>query len=199
MSETTTLPFDSASAAPAAETEQRPDRRKLLLILAAGAVVFALLGYFVALPFLSGGTAKVPPAADAPARAAAGTAVPAKPKVVPKTFNDVIGRDPFAPLVTAAAATAAAAGGTAAAAGGTAATTPATTTPATTAGKTTFKVITVTGSKAAVSVDAKKYTVSTGHVFATTYRLLKTTGGSCASFSYGEMRFSLCEGQTFIF
>lgn len=199
MSETTSFPFDSTPGAHAVDGEGG-NRRRLLLLVGAGVLVVAVLGYFLAVSVLGGGTDALPVGGGAPhlpGGAIAATA-PAAPKVVPKTFAGVVGRDPFGALVTAPT------GGGAVATGGAATTpaappAPAATTPATTPGMTTFKVLSVSGSKATVSVDAKKYTMSVGQVFAKSYKLLKTTGGSCAAFAYGEMRFSLCEGQTFIF
>ncbi|MDP9240554.1 MAG: hypothetical protein M3O55_07950 [Actinomycetota bacterium] len=200
MSETTSFPFDSTPGAPAVDGEVG-NRRRLLLLVAAGVLVVAVLGYFLAVTVLGGGNDQLPVGRSAPhlpGGALVATAPAVAPKVVPKSFAGVVGRDPFGALVTAPT------GGGAAATGGaattpTAAPTAPATTPATTPGMTTFKVLSVTGSKATVSVDTTKYTMNVGQVFAKTYKLLKTTGGSCASFAYGEMRFSLCEGQTFIF
>lgn len=198
MSETTSLPFVSAMEA---EVEvEGPDRRRLLLLIAVGVLLAALVAYFVAVRLLGGGH----PAAGsvkAPVHRGAAAAAVAKPKVVPKTFTDVVGRDPFAPLVTPPAAKTASTSTvtTANPAAPAASPAPAAVAPPTTAGLTTFKVLSVSGNSSTVLVDTKKYTVNTGQVFAGTYRLLKTSDGSCGSFSHGEMRFNLCEGQTFIF
>jgi len=88
------------------------------------------------------------------------------------------------------------------AAGTPAASTPTTapaTNPPTTPGMTTFKVLSVSSTGAVVTVDTVRYAVAVGKVFAKSYKLVKTTGGTCAYFSYGESKFGLCEGQTFIF
>lgn len=202
MSETmTTFPFE-ASLDNGVEPET-PDRRKLFVLLAVGVLIAALLGYFVAVPLLSADKVTSPPPVVGHAAAAGAKVNPVvPPKVVPKTFAGVTGKDPFHPLVrqpaAGAAGTSTTTTSTTAPAAGSTVTQPATT-PATTPGMVTFKVLSVSGSKATVSVDTKKYTASVGQVFAKSYKLLKTSGGSCAAFVYGEMRFSLCEGQTFIF
>ncbi len=172
------------------------------MFIAAGAVVAALLGYFVAVPLLRGTakpvastlTATGPPVTGT-AAAAPAAAPTATPRIVPKTFSNVVGRAPFAPLVTAPAAAAAAASTATPTTPAAAASTAPTTTP----GKTTFKVISATATRATVSVDGKTYTPSTGQVFAKSFKLLKISSGSCGSFAHGEMRISLCKGQTFIF
>ncbi|MEP6696015.1 MAG: hypothetical protein ABJA34_03950 [Pseudonocardiales bacterium] len=196
MSETSGFPFDPDVGAPAAGAGSR---RRLLLFVAAGVLILAALGYYLAVSVL-GGTDPVVPAVAGRSRLPdpGALAAPSMPNVAPKTFSDVIGRDPFGPLVTAPAAGAAAAAPAAPAptaipapgAAGATGTTP---------GMTTFKVLGVSGNQAIVSLDTKKYTVTVGATFATAYKLLKTSGGSCAAFAYGEMRFDLCEGQTLIF
>jgi hypothetical protein len=195
MTETTASPLDPVPDEPEAEGPQ--NRRRMLLFVGAGVVVAALVGYFVVFPLLQSPAkpvastltvAKPPVASSSP--------VPtAKPTVVPKSFTDVMGRDPFIPLVLPGGT----GGGATPANPSATPSTGASPAPSTAAGKTTFTLISVTGSKSTVSVDAKKYTMSVGQVFAKSYRLLKTVSGACASFSYGAMRFSLCEGQTFIY
>lgn len=89
-------------------------KRKLAIVGGAGVTALAVVGYFVVLPMLSGGSAddsapvavrrgKAPvTAADAKAaKAKAGAAKPAaKPAVQPASYNDVSARqDPFKPLV----------------------------------------------------------------------------------------------------
>ncbi len=204
MSEISGLPFDTAPDEHEPQ-DAAPDRRKLLLFIAAGAVVAALIGYFVALPLLSGAKPVTSTVVVTKPPSGGGSGLPSvapvKPPTRVKTFANVIGRDPFDPLVTAAVAPAPANPPAPSGAPTQPTTTPTTTptSPTTPAGKTAFTVLNVTGAKATVTVNTKKYTMSTGQVFATHYRLLRITSGSCASFSRGEMRFSLCEGQTFIF
>lgn len=197
MTDTTAFPFDG-EASTDEEITAGPNRRRLLLFIAVGVVVAALIGYLL-VGVLFAGSEQLAPGAANPLVPGASRLTPASPTPSPKAAPQSVaaaGRNPFLPLVAPVAA-AAPAGGAAAPAG--AAPAVPTSAPSSTPGMTTFKVLSVSGNQAVVTIDGKRYTPSTGQAFATTYRLVSTSDGMCADFTKGQTRFGLCEGQTLIF
>ena len=205
-----TFPFQAEGAEP----EAANDRRKLAVVAGAGALAVAVLGYFVVVPVLTGGSddasseasvvRRRPPvtAPKAPAKAAA------KPVAQPATYADTSARqDPFKPLVLAPvvvpAAPVAVPGVAAPPATGTGTGTG--TTPGGTAGGGS---VNVGGQRVAlVHVYAKDgasyaqtkvgdtvHTPKVGDVFAGTYKLLAVSGKT-ATYLYGDEQFTLSEGQ----
>jgi hypothetical protein len=201
-------------AAPAAEAEapaESGDRKKLLMVGGAGALVVAVLGYFVVVPVLTGGsgddtpvtTVRKKPAVTAAQKPAAKPAAK-KPVVQPQSYNDVQARtDPFKPLVVEPVAAPVAPPAAPAAPGGTAA--PA---PAGGSGTTAGSSTTVQGQRvillhvykrdgksyAQTKVGDKVYSPALGDVFAGSYKLLAVSGKS-ATYLFGDEQFSLSEGQ----
>jgi hypothetical protein len=47
-----------------------------------------------------------------------------------------------------------------------------------------------------VTVGGKSYSVAVGDVFGTYFKTLRLKNGKCGSFSYGDERFDLCEGES---
>ncbi len=203
MTETATFPFD-ASTISDDDDAAGPDRRKLLLLIAVGVIASALVGYFVAVQLFGGAepvTAPVTGARTVPAPLAA--ASPPAPAAPPRSVTAAANRNPFVPLAFAPVAAAAAGSGSAAAAprAPLAAAAPAQqpSTSAATPGMTTFKVLSISGNQAVVTIDGSRYTASVGQTFAKTFKLIATSGGVCGDFSNGATRLGLCEGQTLIF
>lgn len=197
MTETATFPFDT-STSPDDEAATGPDRRKLLLLIAVGVIVSSVVGYFLAVSLFGGAEPATTPKALSPTAAPQASALPsASPPATPRVVAGAVNRNPFLPLVYPPAA---GSGGTAAAP---AAPAPAVTTPAgsaaTPAGMSAFKLLSVAGSQAVVTIDSVRYTVSAGQGFAGTYKLVATSGGACADFTNSGKRMSLCEGQTLLF
>jgi len=62
----------------------------------------------------------------------------------------------------------------------------------------TVKVVSVAGdnTSARVTVSSKTYSVAVGDVFGTYFKTLRLKNGKCGSFTYGDERFDLCEGET---
>ncbi|HEX8003949.1 MAG TPA: hypothetical protein VF519_14775 [Mycobacteriales bacterium] len=206
-----TFPFAAAGDEP--ETAGG-DRKKLALVGVAGALVVALLGYFVVLPMLAGSDpvaeativrGKAPVTAKKPA--AAKPAVK-KPAAQPATYADTAARqDPFKPLVVEPVVAPPVAGDPAAVpAGGT---TGGTTTGGTTGGTTTGGTSANVGGQRVALVlvyakDGKSYaqtkvgdtvfTPAVGEVFSGTYKLLAVSGKT-ATYLFGDEQFTLSEGQ----
>ncbi|MDT7570642.1 MAG: hypothetical protein QOE05_816, partial [Actinomycetota bacterium] len=133
----------------------------------------------------------------------------------PKLSKKAVGKDPFKALVAPADAagpgTAPATGttntvtggGTTVTSGGTTTTTSGGTTTdggtATTSSKPlTVKVLSVAADNTSgrVTVGGKTYSVAVGDVFGTYFKTLRLKNGKCGSFSYGDERFDLCEGES---
>lgn len=208
-----TFPFAGDEAA----DEAAPDRRKLAVVAGVGALVVAVLGYFVVMPALSGGESESTslnivraPQSSAKKPAAKAAAKPAAPKapVVPQSYSDVSARsNPFRPLwepPAEAAPVAPVAPGTVPA--GTTGSTGSTgyTAPTGTSGSSTS----VTGQKVSligiVEKDGKTiaqtrvgevvYQPTVGAVFATSYKLLAVSGKT-ATYLFGDEQFTLSVGQ----
>ncbi|MGB9378607.1 MAG: hypothetical protein WCB04_13970 [Mycobacteriales bacterium] len=196
MTETATFPFAPAKAPEDEATPALSGRRKLFVLVAVGAVLAGLAGYFLITSLFGGGAATPAalPVAKGNPPAAVASAVPT-PKT--QTFLSSPTRNPFLPLVAGPAAAAAAAPAPAPVAP--VAPAPAATNPATTPGMTTFKLVSVAGNKATANIDGVSYPVTVGQVFAGTYKLTATSGNACATFSHSGKTISLCEGQTLLF
>ena len=195
--------------------ETRGSRRAVLALAVAGGVAVAALGgYF----FVFSGGEDAAPAASRPVPRSstvdpAPEATPA-PVKAPKLSKKSFGKDPFkalivdAPAVEAPVVPAGVQPGTT----GGATTGGSTSGGATTGGSTTtggasggasttpvtMKVISVasTNSSARVTVGSKAYSVAVGDVFGTYFKALRFKNGKCGSFTYGDERFDLCEGET---
>lgn len=195
-----TFPF---AAGEEAETSGSTDRRKLALVAGAGALVVALLGYFVVMPMLSGSKGGSSDAfvvqhhtpAKSKTKTTAVKKAPVKAVTQPASYADVSARqDPFKPLV--AETPAAAAPGAVAPAG------------STTSGSTTSSSTTVTGTRVALlhvytqdgttyaqtRVGDTVYTPAVGATFGGKYKLLATSGKT-ATYLFGDEQFSLSEGE----
>jgi hypothetical protein len=185
------------------------DRRKLMLVAVAGGLVVLLVAaYFLVLR--GGGDAStesfVPRATPAKHVATAAKKPAAKHEArkhvvkVPQTFNDVVGRDPFRPLVVEAAST-----GTT----GTGTTTGTTSgSPTTDLGDSTGTTTTPVGQRvsliriytknghvfATTKVGSVVYNPGVGTTFARTFQLV-SVDGSTATYLDGDVQFSLREGQ----
>lgn len=218
MTETPTFPFDAP--ADVDQVEESGDHRKLLLLIGAGVVIAALLGYFLVMPLLGGGSPT--PSALVP-RVSRPRPVPtasAPPRPIPQTFAGVIGRDPFKPLVSPPVVAAAGSGTTSTPGTGTITpstapssapttapssapttkpTTKPTTAPSNAPGMITFKLLSITVNTATVSVNGKSYTSTVGKVYLGSCKLLSTGSVGDGSFLYGDMPIHISEGQTYIF
>lgn len=210
------FPFPADVAGAAEAPEQGTDRRKMALVALAGALLVAVLGYFVVLPAFAGGdgasapvtSVKKAPAAKAPAKKAAKKPAAKKPAAQPATYNDLGGRKhPFFDLYKEPKAAPVLPGGTT---GGT--TTGGTVAPATSTGGTTTasggSSATVAGQRVALmTVYAKDgssfaqtrvgevvYTPRVGQVFAGQFKLLAVSGKT-ATYLYGDEQFTLSVGQ----
>ncbi|MCA1822800.1 MAG: hypothetical protein LC640_00720 [Frankia sp.] len=188
---------------PAAETEvvEAPNRGRLVALLIAGFIVVAALAFFVVKPLLTSDTEEAFVAPRAPRRATAtptpsATATP----VIPPTFSDVVGRDPFKPLYVAPVI-----GPPPPATGppqinptdggGNQASTPPSRQFIGNHRVALIRVFSRNGTRyAQTKVDSTVYTPAVGSTFATNYRLL-SVDGKCASYLFGDEQFNLCEGQ----
>lgn len=197
-----------------------PDRRfnpVTALAVVAGVLVLLFLVWFM---FLRADDADVETVAPAPAPAVTTpepeeTVEPPKRNGPVETFEVFAPKDPFDPLISAAAAPGAASDGPSteetAPGDGSTATTPGdgtTTTTTTTPGGGNgggesvgghrVRVIDVFargGSRRAqVQVDGTVYTVDEGERFAQNFQLLSTSG-QCATMLFGDDEFTLCEGE----
>lgn len=183
-----------AEPEPAAEeTPAGGSRGVVLAVLGlAVAVVIGLAAYFL---LFSGGSEEVaagpvPPAApsaSAPAASAAPSA--SAPAVVPPTFDENVGTDPFKPQVVAPAP---APSGAAAGTGGS--------TTGTTGGTTvTLQLLSVADDSSVLDakVDGKPYSgLAVGSSFATYFKVYGIFDGRCAGFLFGDQTVALCEGDT---
>lgn len=191
--------FPFGVAGDAGEPEGGSNRTKLFVGAGAG-LVLVLLVVFVLLPMLSGGddSTATPLGVKRPAAAAKGKskapAVQAKPAakpptVIPPTYNDIVGRDPFKALWVKPAPAAPTGTGFNAA--------PSTGGAAQVGGQRValLDVYAKDGKTfAQTKVGDTVYTTPVGSVFATNYKVLSASG-SCGSFLYGDEAFTLCEGQ----
>jgi len=216
MSESS-FPFQGTAVAdgPADLEETRGNRRTVLILAVVGVLVLGALAYFFV---FSGGedpadeslpVRRTPNVQVTPTPAA--TPVPVKaPKLTKKAF----GKDPFKALVVAAPESdgagapavgafqpgnnVAGAGGNAGTpvGGGTAA--GGTDDPGTSTKPVNVKVVSVASdnSSGRVTVGTKSYSVAVGDVFGTYFKVLRLKNGKCGSFTYGDERFDLCEGET---
>ena len=184
------------------------------LLIALGAVIglaaLVALWFFVAAPLLE----PEPLAAPAPAEAAVDEGTDLEPEAtpdpeatpVPETFETFSARDPFQQLVTPVVATDP--GAPAADAGGgdadgddsdpdSGSDDPA---PGVRVGQTSVRLIDVFTDDQAVErvrvdVNGTEHTPAEDEQFAERFRVLDITG-SCATFLFGDNRFTLCEGET---
>ena len=200
------FPFEGA-----VEESAGGDRRKMVMVAGLGALLVAVLAYFVVMPAFSGGGTdstpittgkKAPAKAKTPAKPAAKKKAP----VQPAQYNDLAGRkNPFRPLyvepkpVAATVPTA----GTAPAAPTTDTAAPTTSTGTTTTGTTApatqrvalMTVFTKDGvSYAQTKVGEVVYIPKVGQVFAGSFKLLAVTAKT-ATYLYGDEQFTLSVGQ----
>jgi len=220
MSDTSAFPFGSAGGS--GDDAARPDRRKLLLFVAVGVLAVALVGYLLtaviggkfqgkappaggpSLPPIAGGPLALPGASAQPSPNASPAPTPG-----PQSFAITGDRNPFIPLVTEGAGAGSGAvpaipgtpGGTLPAVPGTPGGTGSAPSPSPSGAPTTttFKLVSVSGTYAAVTINEKSYTVKPGQTFATKYRLITISDGKCAEFTQSGNPLSLCEGQTVTF
>ncbi|MEP6761192.1 MAG: hypothetical protein ABJA93_07480 [Sporichthyaceae bacterium] len=202
--------------APAADLDESRGNRRTILILVlvlVGVLVLGALAYF----FVFSGDDSPESASALPQSGTVTTPTPAvtpKPAKAPKLSKKAIGKDPFKALVAPAAVAAPAAvpgvpaagsstgGGTVVTSGGTVVTGGGTTTTGGGTGTSvtplTVKVISVTSDNTSsrVTVGGKSYSVAPGDVFGTYFKALRLKNGSCGSFTYGDERFDLCEGDS---
>lgn len=192
-------------------------RRKTVLAAGAGALVVAVLGYFVVVPALAGGsdaapttTVKKAPAAKAkagakPAAKAAAKPAAKKPAAQPASYNDVSSREnPFyelyvAPKASTGTVQATGSGPAAAPAGtGTDTTTPSSSGSSASVGGQRVALMTVYSKDGAQYAQTKVgdvvYTPRIGQVFAVSYKLLAVSGKT-ATFLFGDEQFTLSVGQ----
>jgi hypothetical protein len=216
------FPFQGTPVAdgPADLEESRGNRRTVLILAVVGVLVLGALAYFFV---FSGGDD--PADESLPVRPSTGSVVTptpaptAAPVKAPKLSKKLIGKDPFKPLVVApvegsdtaggavvppagsgatvnppAAGGGIVAGGGSSAGGGTAGASD----PGTSTKPVNVKVISVASdnSSGRVTVGTKAYSVAVGDVFGTYFKVLRLKNGKCGSFSYGDERFDLCEGET---
>jgi hypothetical protein len=212
----TSVPFDSAPAAPSPETGPEPtpssNRSRLVLLGGvAGVVLVGILGYFL---FFTGGDAD--PATDSQATPVVPTQSSAAetPAAVPQQKLNArsFGRDPFKALIVAAPAVVVAPGGAPAVgtspsttgdtstgstgSGGTSSGSTGTSAPSTTSSH-SFRVVSVApdNSTITVNVDGKKYSnLRAGEVFATYFKV-RLISGPTNSFQYGEELFNVSGTQ----
>jgi hypothetical protein len=205
MSESS-FPFEAAAEEPASGGG---DRRKLVAVGGLGALMVAVLGYFVVLPAFAGDTTESAPLTivkKAPQKKAAKAAAkPAakKPLAQPASYDDVAGRkDPFLSLSPKVVVETAAP-----AAPTTTDTTGGATTGGTTGG-TSGSATTVSGQRVALvtvydrdgaqyaqtKVGETVYTPKVGDVFAGQFKLLATSGKT-ATYLFGDEQFTLSVGQ----
>jgi hypothetical protein len=186
-----------------------------VILALVGVLVVGALAYFFV---FSGGDETATDNSLPSPRSTAAVPTPTKaPAVVkaPKLSKKAVGKDPFKALVAPADAagpgTAPATGttntvtggGTTVTSGGTTTTTSGGTTTdggtATTSSKPlTVKVLSVAADNTSgrVTVGGKTYSVAVGDVFGTYFKTLRLKNGKCGSFSYGDERFDLCEGES---
>ena len=194
----------------ASDDDARGNRRTILILALVGVLVAGALAYFFV---FAGGEDKATDNSLPTPRSTAAVPTPTKaPAVVkaPKLSKKSVGKDPFKALVVENVAVAApvtpvvpaTGGGTTVTGGGTIVTGGGTTTgggSTTTSTKPlTVKVISVAtdNTSGRVTVGGKSYSVAVGDVFGTYFKTLRLKNGKCGSFSYGDERFDLCEGES---
>jgi len=163
-------------------------------VLVVGVVVFLLMS--------GGGGEEIPPVSSNPVVKTSPSPTVTSPPETGQTFE---GKDPFQPLVVAAAvgSTGGTTGGSTGGSTGSPAPQPSGSitgvnggssgTPSTTV--TLIDIRKVNGKLVAtVDVDGKDYTAGVGQTFAQNFRVISLTS-SCGTFVFGDERFSLCEGQ----
>lgn len=188
---------------------QGPNRRPAMLAgFGLGAVVILFLGSRLLGGGGGGTTTTTTVAADggsavAPGASAGGGGQPFPISAVAESFEVFTVRDPFQPLLTAAApggTPAAPAGpiGTTGGTGGTGTTGPTGPTGPSVARVALLEIFVDSGvTKARVRVDSTIYTVREGDAFATNF-LVVLLNDPCGVFLHADVRFSLCEGQEVI-
>ena len=187
--------------------------RRVNPVLVGGLVVLvlALFGFFVVKPLLfpadEAEELAPPPPRSGPIAAPSPSPSPTPPPS--ETFDVFESKDPFRPLVVAGAPST----GGAAPSGGTSTGTSGGTTGTGGTGTSTgggsggssapsggqrvglLDVFTADGAeKVQVRVGSTVYTVAVGETFASSYKLLSTSG-NCATFLHGDDKFTLCEGE----
>ena len=201
----------------AADEDTGTDRKKLALVAGLGALMVAVLGYFVVLPALSGDSADSAPITQvkqAPQKGTKGKAKAApkkkavaakKPAAPPKSYTDLRARaNPFRDLyVEPKAPTAIPGGGTFQPPAG-----PPGAPPQGTASGGGGSSASVGGQRVALMTVYSKdgaqyaqtrigdvvYTPKVGQVFASSYKLLAVSGKT-ATYLYGDEQFTLSVGQ----
>jgi hypothetical protein len=214
MTTDSAFPFGDGPAPVDPEDSSSADRRKLLMVVAGAAVLVLLAAvYFL---FLKGGGSSVESGLVPSAHHATLVHHAAKPTTthktstakpgttVPKTFKDVVGRDPFVPLYVApVAATSPTGTGTVATVGGSTTGAPATdlgsSSSATTSSLGTRVSLLRVYSKngvlfATTKVNSVVYNPKVGATFASSFQLVKVSGKS-ATYLDGDVQFTLQEGQ----
>jgi hypothetical protein len=220
------FPFQGTQVAdgPAGDFEEsRGNRRTVVALIVVGVLVVAALAYFF---LFAGGDDPVEDAAPvrrAPqVQVTPEPTVTPAPVKAPKVSRKAIGKDPFEPLVEPPVEADAGAGtpgggvpqGNVAGPGGNAGQ------PVGNGGNgnagggnngngngnggstsdspLTVKVVSVAGDNTSsrVQVGTKTYSVAVGDVFGTYFKTLRLKNGKCGSFTYGDERFDLCEGET---
>ena len=185
----------------ASEDDARGNRRTIVILALVGVLVVGALAYFFV---FAGGEDKATDNSLPSPRSTGSVPTPTKaPAVVkaPKLSKKAVGKDPFKPLVVQGAPAAAPAvvpavgGGTTTATGGGTTTTGGGTTSTKAL---TVKVLSVASDNTSgrVTVGGKSYSVAVGDVFGTYFKTLRLKNGNCGSFSYGDERFDLCEGES---
>jgi len=188
-------PSDPEAATVEETTPAERNRRMLFLVGgAAGLLVLVAAAYFL---FLKGGSADDDAAPFVPRRTTTATQAkaPAAKPALPKTFNDVVGRDPFVPLLREKAPPAEPTADTADSGDGT--------TPVSTPVEGSNEVVLLSVHKengklhAKTRVGDKVYDPVVGGSFGTTFKLMSVDGKS-ATFVQGDEQFSLSVGQTIL-
>jgi hypothetical protein len=168
------------------EEKPGPDKRKLLLLVGALAVVAFGIGF--ALMQMSGST---PAAKSTPKVTAVASKKPVASSVPqPRTYTGATGRDPFSPLPSpkptsapqaSAAPELAAAPSPAANQSG---------------GGPTIRLSKVASGVATFSVDGRKYTAAEGETFAQTFKLYNVFNDKCVGVLYGDQNVAMCLGDS---
>jgi hypothetical protein len=173
--------------------------RGLLIVLGAviGIAVVAVLWLFVISPLLDSDpvASPAPAPADREEPESEPTPAPDATPVPPETDEFFTARDPFQQLVATSSAPSGV-GSTAPGSSDPGTSDPA---PAVRVGQTSIRLVdvaTVDGvTRVEVEVNGESYTAAEGETFAGTLRVLDITG-SCATFLFGDSRFTLCSGET---
>ena len=184
-----------AGAAPVETTPAERNRRMLFLVGgAAGLLVLIAAAYFL---FLKGDSSDESAAPFVPRRTTTATQAkaPAAKPALPKTFNDVVGRDPFVPLLRQKAPPAPADTTTVDNGDGT--------TTVSTPAEGSNDVVLLSVHKvdgklhAKTRVGDKVYDPAVGSNFGSTFKLMSVNGKS-ATYVQGDEQFSLSVGQTIL-